>query len=804
MRPGYPCGRSFTTIEIAMKSILLGGLLLMTCPALFAQVPAYNPVYLDTSVATIRITINPDSLALMYFRDSLESDYEYRAHCTFENGALKDSIPDIGFRLRGNTSRQSLKKSFKVSFNTFVSGRSYHGIEKLNLNGEHNDPSIIRSKLAWDMFNEFGSAASRAAHVRVYINGRYYGLYISVEHVDENFVLSRYGNNTGNLYKCLWPADLTFRGTAASGYDHYMSGDRLVYELKINEDTWNYTDLADFITFLNTSSDNTFRQEIENWFNVPAFLKGLAVDAAVGSWDDYWFLKNNFYLYHNVETGRFEFIPYDYDNTFGIWWNDILQGRNWGTQDVYTWGNPGEPRPLVTRLLAIDRYKRWYSYYLNRLMTERFDPVLLNPRIDAIHTMITPAAEADSFRTLDYGYTAAQFHSSYTTALGAHVTYGLKPYISTRRTSALQQIQLLDIDPIILRQRHQLRGTDSVWVSASIEDNAPGSTVAVVASSGQGNVGTTGLFDDGLHGDGGAGDGVYAAVVPRPLSGAPMFYYVTVEDAAGHVSTDPANAPVKYHTAGLPAVAGPLVINEFMASNAATITDEYGEHDDWIEIANASGQPVRLLGKYVTDNLSNPNKWALPDTTIQPGGYLLIWADGTPAQGKFHTGYKLDKAAEQVGIFDSTASGFVALDSVTYGAQTTDVSMGRYPDLTGPWTGLTQPTPGAPNVVTSVEPLKAALPDRMRLENAYPNPFNPSTTIRFTVGPNWVEGRQEHRVRLAVYDLLGREVAVLADRILQPGEHTVRWNASGFSSGMYFVRLSAGSEILTSKVVLAK
>jgi acyl-CoA thioesterase I len=80
-----------------------------------------------------------------------------------------------------------------------------------------------------------------------------------------------------------------------------------------------------------------------------------------------------------------------------------------------------------------------------------------------------------------------------------------------------------------------------------------------------------------------------------------------------------------------------------------------------------------------------------------------------------------------------------------------------------------------------------------RLEQNYPNPFNPSTTIRFTVGSELgqVEGGQEHRVRLAVYDLLGREVGVLVDGNLPPGEHLARWNPTGMASGIYVCRLTS-------------
>jgi len=172
--------------------------------------PPNAPVFDSAVVARIDITIDPDTLEWLY--DNVESDIEFHAIFTFNNGTINESHENIGFRLRGNTSRYSQKKSFKVSFNTFEPGRQFYGLEKLNLNGEHNDPSIIRARLCWDWLRTCNVPAPRSTHVEVYINGNYYGLYIMVEHVDEEFVKSRFDNNDGNLFMCLYPADLAYLG----------------------------------------------------------------------------------------------------------------------------------------------------------------------------------------------------------------------------------------------------------------------------------------------------------------------------------------------------------------------------------------------------------------------------------------------------------------------------------------------------------------------------------------------------------------------------------------------------------------
>ena len=161
-------------------------------------------VYDDTTMATIQIEISTEALEYIY--DNVESDSMHVASVNFSNYWIDQSLDSVGFRLRGNTSRQADKKSFKLDFNHFQRGRDFYGIEKLNLNGEHNDPSIIRSKLSWDIFEDIGMPATRASHAKVYINGQYYGLYISIEHIDENFLERHYADDSGNLWKCIWTA----------------------------------------------------------------------------------------------------------------------------------------------------------------------------------------------------------------------------------------------------------------------------------------------------------------------------------------------------------------------------------------------------------------------------------------------------------------------------------------------------------------------------------------------------------------------------------------------------------------------
>lgn len=83
------------------------------------------------------------------------------------------------------------------------------------------------------------------------------------------------------------------------------------------------------------------------------------------------------------------------------------------------------------------------------------------------------------------------------------------------------------------------------------------------------------------------------------------------------------------------------------------------------------------------------------------------------------------------------------------------------------------------------------------LLQSYPNPFNPGTTIDYRLAA-------AGSVRLAIFDMLGREVGVLTDGKQLPGEHSIRWDATGVAAGIYFCRLESDGFVRTMRLVLVR
>jgi len=391
----------------------------------------------DNSVSAIYLTMPPDSFDYL-IKYTVNTRY-MQANLAFVSGSTtRDTLQNIGLRLRGNTSLGAQKKSFKVSFNEFQSGRKYQGVKKLNLRGSANDPTMVREKLFYEVWEKAGMPKRRAAFAKLYINGQYRGLYTNIEEIDKEWLEDAYGNNAGNLYKCTWPADLAYLGDDPQLYKKILNNPTTrAYDLTTNETADDYSRLIFLIKVLNGPTDAAYAAKIKTILNVPAVLKAFALDVATGNWDDYFYNKNNYYLYDNPGTGLFEYVTFDTDNTFGIDWVN----RDWAKRAALTWYRTGEARPLATKLLEVPAFKDQFIRYLDTISRRITYPDSIFPRINALRSLITPAASGDQFRTLDFGYTMGDFYNGFEKTLSTtHTPYGIKPFLITRYSNTISQI----------------------------------------------------------------------------------------------------------------------------------------------------------------------------------------------------------------------------------------------------------------------------------------------------------------------------------------------------------------------------
>jgi len=395
----------------------------------FNVVQAQNAVYpnpgtvFDRKLHTIRILIPQDSFNHMVSKENIWSNHKYKATFIYDES---DTLYNIGIRIKGNTSRSANRKSFRLDINAFEK-QTFQGLKNLNIHGNHNDPSMSREYLSAFAMNQAEVPCLRVNFVKLYINNQYFGIRANSEFVDKTFLLGRFNNDKGNLYKCTYPADLTWLGSDQNKYKEIINNPILnerAYELKTNETKDDYSDLVNLINVINNSPKDSFPTRLERIFDVQMYLRTLAMEVLNGHWDNYYANKNNYYLYNNPTTGKFMYLPYDMDNTFGVQWgfNDINK------RDIYNWGSSSSAAPLTKNILSHTQYRRDYELYIKNLLQDAWHRDSLYAELDYINQLI----QADI------------------SAWGNHVSFGIKPYIYDRSTSAVSQFKFLGIqNPVI-------------------------------------------------------------------------------------------------------------------------------------------------------------------------------------------------------------------------------------------------------------------------------------------------------------------------------------------------------------------
>jgi hypothetical protein len=208
----------------------------------------------------------------------------------------------------------------------------------------------------------------------------------------------------------------------------------------------------------------------------------------------------------------------------------------------------------------------------------------------------------------------------------------------------------------------------------------------------------------------------------------------------------------------------------------------------------------------LSDDLAVRGRWELPDFVLDPENFVLIWVDDDEDQGPFHANFGLDWRGEEIGLFDLAQKGYHPIDTYAFGVQAVDISMGRLPDGGSQWVFYASPTPGYSNEpstgVDDPTAIQPVTPLPLAIEPPVPNPFNPSTLVRFTLP-------SRAPATLAVYDLQGRLVRILEQGTLDPGTYERRWDGrtgrgGEASSGVYWLRLDTGEGTRVTRAILIR
>lgn len=727
--------------------------------ALFPIVVFGQDLYDINTVTNIELTFEESNWDQIMDQNYSNGNSDRLLASCLVNGVAYDSV---GVKYKGNSTYSSSndKNPLNIKLDYTIGSQDYDGFYTLKLSNGDKDPSFVREVLSYEITRKY-MHAPLSNYAKVYINGDYYGLFSSSESINKKFVSEKFLSDEDNpLFKCNpvstfnGGSSLEYLGTNEASYYDY-------YELQ-SDDGW-----TEMVTLTNAIENDP--SNVENVLDIDRAIWMVALDNILVNLDSYIGpFKQNYYLFYD-DNNRWDAIKWDYNESFGRFGGGGPGQQASNTYDMDVFLNEGDDSyPLLQLIYDNPQYRRMYVAHCKTILEENFADDGYLQRAQAMQATMQNAHESDPSAF----FTFAQAQQNLTSTVssgggpgpGGGGTVGITELMDARYDHLMDEPEFTATTPTISNitsDPSMVLANSSVFLKASISDVSYAylgyrDDLADVFSK-------TEMFDDGNHGDGAAGDGIYGAQIN--VGASDIQYYIYAENSeAGKFS--PVRAEHEFHTL---IVGGDVVINEIMASNSSTAEDQDGEFDDWIELYNRTSSSINLSGYFLTDNEDELEKWEFPaGTSIDANGYVIVWADKDTLQTGLHTNFKLSAGGEILILSDGNAE----FQRVPFGVQITDMGYARVPNGTGAFT-IQNPTFNTNN--DNATGIKES--ELIPLE-IYPNPTN--DYFRINLPENTTAELLE------VYDLMGN--LVYQEQLQKANIISVY----DWSAGTYILRTSSG------------
>ncbi|MBK7526163.1 MAG: CotH kinase family protein [Sphingobacteriales bacterium] len=458
------------------------------------------------------------------------------------NGQVYDSV---GVRFKGQTSYSQIKNKQKKSFNLSIDyaddKQDLMGYTTLNLNNCYEDPSMMREAFYLNQIRNYIPAA-KANYVQLYINGESWGIYPNVQQLNKKFLKEWFLTNNGTNWRADVPDGMGGGfpawgdGTAAF---NYLGNDTTEYQkyytLKSTEETDPWDFLVTACHVLDTVKNNNAETVLANYFDLDRTLWFLACEIVFADDDSYVYKgKMDYYLYHDVETGRM--TPLEFDGNSAYFEEAV---DKWGP--FYNVNNKNYP--LLNRLLNVKSLRQRYLAHMRTILETSFDPDKAAADMDAFAQRIDQYVKDDTKKL--YSYT--QFTSE---------VKSLKQFVEDRRDYLMGNTELKQQGPAIadvaaytnnyLWQQPTNTQTVTVLATVTATDDDIDGVWLYYSNNVVGNFTKTAMFDDGMHNDLQANDGIFGATIPEQEAGTWVRFYVAAI-AANTYNTVSYNPPGAEH-----------------------------------------------------------------------------------------------------------------------------------------------------------------------------------------------------------------------------------------------------------------
>ncbi len=321
-------------------------------------------LFTNRVVRRLTLTITPENVA------SLRSSPRQYVSAVLRDGT--NTFEKVAVHLKGSTgSFRGLdgKPAFTISLDKFDPAQRFHGHKKIHLNNSVEDPSYMNELIGGEFFRAAGVPAARVTHALVEFNGQRLGLYVLKEGFTEDFLALYFRHPTGNLYD------------TGAGRD---VDEPLRKDLGANPN-----DRADLEALTDAALEPDLGQRwprLQRALDLDRVLSFMASEILLGHRDGYCLARNNFRVYHDVDSGRLLFFPHGMD---------VLLGNARAPVDVRMNG-------LVAQaVMEIPEGRRAYRARCAQLFTNHFKVAKMHARIDETLAQLRPALPRDEAAALD-------------------------------------------------------------------------------------------------------------------------------------------------------------------------------------------------------------------------------------------------------------------------------------------------------------------------------------------------------------------------------------------------------------------
>ena len=278
-------------------------------------------------------------------------------------------VRNVGVRKKGFLgSLSETKPALKLRFNKYVCEQHLLGLRSVTLNNALQDPSYLRQTIAYRLFADANLPTPRCNFAHVTVNDRDLGLYVNIESINRQFLRRHYVDGRGNLYE----------GVLSDFRTHWIN----TFEAKTNRRTNNRTDLWNVAAAL-SAPDSSVLVEAAARVDIDQFLSYWAMEVLLKHSDGYSAFCNNFYIYHDPISDRFQFLPWGIDCAMRLTQPFDQQHP----ESVFASGL------LARRLYALPQSRPSYVNRLRQLLNSVWNEKSIISEIDRIEALITPIAD---------------------------------------------------------------------------------------------------------------------------------------------------------------------------------------------------------------------------------------------------------------------------------------------------------------------------------------------------------------------------------------------------------------------------